>query len=244
LQKQQKLNGLNRAHHPLQLATVQPRFFNHLTLTTLLSAAACLAVVSLASAQTWAFLAAEGATISVSGTQTVRFGKGVAFVQKSVVSTCQCTAAFFGNDPAPSVLKQCDVLTVTITSGTLPAPPVSPPVVINFGYDANGNQTRVTQAPGSLNLTTQTAYDTLNRAKSVTDAKAGVTLLAYDGQDRTTQVSDPRSLQTKSPRNGLGDVTQLISPDTGVTANTYDVMGRLKTQTDARGVLATHSCPP
>jgi RHS repeat-associated protein len=190
--------------------------------------------------QTWNSIAVEGAAVIVTGTQTVRFGVGTSWIQRSITSTGQCTAAFFGNDPAPGVLKQCDLL-VTAAQGVLPAPPISPPVVINYQYDANGNQTRVTQAPGGLNLTTQTAYDTLNRAKSVTDAAAGVTQFTYDGQDRTTQVTDPRGLQTKSPRNGLGGVTQLISPDTGTTANTYDVMGRVKTRTDARGVLSTYT---
>jgi YD repeat-containing protein len=190
--------------------------------------------------QTWNSTAVEGAAVTVTGTQTVRFGVGTSWIQRPITSTGQCTAAYFGNDPAPGVLKQCDLL-VTAAQGVLPAPPISPPVVINYQYDANGNQTRVTQAPGGLNLTTQTAYDTLNRAKSVTDAASGVTQFTYDGQDRTTQVTDPRGLQTKSPRNGLGGVTQLISPDTGTTANTYDVLGRVKTRTDSRGVLTTYT---
>lgn len=124
-----------------------------------------------------------------------------------------------------------------------PAPPASPVPVINYEYDAQGNATKVVQAPGAagFNFATQSTYDTLNRRKNTTDAKAGVTQFGYDGLDRTVQVTDPRSLITQSPRNGLGDTTALISPDTGSAAQTYDAAGNLKTRTDSRGALASYS---
>lgn len=90
-------------------------------------------------------------------------------------------------------------------------------------------------------FTTQNAYDALDRLKTSTDAKNGVTSLAHDGQDQVSQVTDPRSLVTQYQRNGLGDLTQLTSPDTGTATSTYDAAGNLLTRTDSRGVLATYT---
>src|SRR5438132_10504239 len=108
---------------------------------------------------------------------------------------------------------------------TPPAPPISPAPVVNHEYDAEGNSTKTVQAPGALNLATQSSYDALSRRKDTTDAKAGVTRFGYDGLGRTLQVTDPRNLVTQYPRNGLGDAKQLVSPDTGTATMTYDEAG-------------------
>ncbi|MFT3663494.1 RHS repeat domain-containing protein [Piscinibacter sp.] len=126
---------------------------------------------------------------------------------------------------------------------TPPAPPVSPAPVTNYEYDANGNPTKTIQAPGvaGYNFATTNTYDSLNRLKDSTDAKAGKTQFGYNGREDLTQLTDPRNLVTQYPRNGLGDATSLVSPDTGTAAHTYDAAGNLKTRTDSRGVLATYS---
>ncbi len=127
------------------------------------------------------------------------------------------------------------------TAQTLPAPPASPAPVVNYEYDAIGNPTKVIQAPGVLNLSRSTTYDSLRRAKDATDAKNGITRFEYDGQDRLTKVTDPRTLVTQYPRNGLGDATSLISPDTGTATHTFDAAGNLKTLLSSRGVLSTYT---
>ncbi|SEL39812.1 RHS repeat-associated core domain-containing protein [Roseateles sp. YR242] len=126
---------------------------------------------------------------------------------------------------------------------TLPPPPVSPAPVTDYEYDAKGNLTKVIKGKGvtGFGLTTQNAYDPLDRLKTSTNAKNGVTSLGYDGQDNLNQVTDPRSLVTQYQRTGLGDVTQLNSPDTGIANSTYDAAGNLLTRTDSRGVLATYT---
>jgi RHS repeat-associated protein len=126
---------------------------------------------------------------------------------------------------------------------TLPAPPVSPAPVTNYEYDAQGNPTKVIQAPGvaGFGFSTATSYDRLERVKDTTDAKAGITRFEYNGRTELTKVTDPRSLATTYPRNGLGDATGLTSPDTGTATHTVDAAGNLKTRTDSRGVLATYS---
>jgi uncharacterized repeat protein (TIGR02543 family) len=59
---------------------------------------------------TWTRIAVENASFTVNGTQTVRYGAGSSWVQRSVTNSGQCTNAFFGSDPAWGVLKSCEVL--------------------------------------------------------------------------------------------------------------------------------------
>lgn len=124
---------------------------------------------------------------------------------------------------------------------TFPPVPFSPAPVVTFEYDAGGNPTKATQAPGVIGFgfANQRAYDALGWVQALTDPQSKVTQLLYNGQDQSTQVTDPRSLVTQYPRNGLGDTLQLVSPDTGTAAMTYDGAGNLKTRTDSRGVLET-----
>ena len=59
---------------------------------------------------TWTRIANEGASFTVSGTQTVRYGAGSSWIQRSVTNSGQCTNAFFGSDPAWGIAKTCEVL--------------------------------------------------------------------------------------------------------------------------------------
>ncbi|WP_146160125.1 MULTISPECIES: RHS repeat-associated core domain-containing protein [unclassified Stenotrophomonas] len=110
-----------------------------------------------------------------------------------------------------------------------------------FIYDSNGNPYQTTDAMGRRTIH---AHDALNRlSRSIQDAGglAAEINYAYNAQDRITQISDPNGLSTHYVYNGFGDRIQLISPDTGGTAYTYDGAGNVRTETDARGVVRTHS---
>lgn len=65
----------------------------------------------------WTRIATEGQSFTVSGTQIVRYGAGSTWVQKSVTNSGQCTNTFFGNDPLPNVVKECQL------AGTAAPPP-------------------------------------------------------------------------------------------------------------------------
>jgi hypothetical protein len=67
---------------------------------------------------TWTQVAVEGGSFTTVGTQTVRYGSGNSWIEKSVTGTGQCGVAFFGSDPLYGVLKRCEVLLIT-------APPVA-----------------------------------------------------------------------------------------------------------------------
>jgi len=83
-----------------------------------------------------------------------------------------------------------------LSEAALPVPAASPALTLGFEYDANGNATKTTQAPGvaGLNLATQHAYDSLDRRSATLDAKGGAALFGHDGQDSLTAVQDPRHL--------------------------------------------------
>ena len=57
----------------------------------------------------WTFIASEGQSFSVAGTQTVRYGSGSSWITRDVSASGSCTNAFFGSDPIVGVLKRCEV---------------------------------------------------------------------------------------------------------------------------------------
>src|SRR5208282_2829577 len=85
-----------------------------------------------------------------------------------------------------------------------------------FASDTNGRITRVSDPTGR---SWQYAYDTNGNLLSVKDAAGATTQYAYDANHRMIAAVDPR----------------------GVTflQNTYDILGRVATQTNARGFLTT-----
>jgi hypothetical protein len=58
---------------------------------------------------TYSRVAVEGASFTVVGTRTVRYGSGNSWVTKEVTGTGQCSNAFFGFDPIYGVVKTCEV---------------------------------------------------------------------------------------------------------------------------------------
>jgi Peptidase M66 len=71
-----------------------------------------------AAAETWVSIAVEGQPFTVSGTQTVRYGSGSTWIEKSVTGGGQCTNEFFANDPLFGTVKECQVV-----SAAAPPPP-------------------------------------------------------------------------------------------------------------------------
>lgn len=119
-------------------------------------------VTVIPSQSTWTRIASEGASFTVNGTQTVRYGAGSSWIQRSVTNSGQCTNAFFGSDPAWGVLKSCELLsgasgptsyllsTVVSGSGTV----TSAPSGIHCGSTcsasfASGSSVTLTATPAS-----------------------------------------------------------------------------------------------
>jgi hypothetical protein len=70
----------------------------------------------------WTRIATENQAFTVSGTQTVRYGSGSTWIQKSVAGSGQCTNSFFGSDPLFGIVKECQV-----QNAAAPPPPPPPP---------------------------------------------------------------------------------------------------------------------
>ncbi|MBT1187915.1 RHS repeat protein [Streptomyces sp. CJ_13] len=83
----------------------------------------------------------------------------------------------------------------------------------SFAYDANGNQTTVTDPSGAV---TTTAYDVLNRPVAVTNALGHTTRTTYDGNDNVLTTTDP-----------LDKTTRYTYTDTGLTATSTDPLGKM-----------------
>src|SRR5450631_869555 len=112
----------------------------------------------------------------------------------------------------------------------------------NYGYDAQGNLTMITNPNGQV---TAQAFDALNRKVQVTQpipatgGTAPVITTSYDGRDQVVSVKDPRNLSTTYQVDGLGNLLAQTSPDAGVTTKTFDVAGNLLNSTDARTKTTT-----
>jgi serine protease len=57
----------------------------------------------------WTWIANEGQSFTVNGTQTVRYGSGSSWITRSVTGGGECSNAWFGSDPLVGVVKQCEV---------------------------------------------------------------------------------------------------------------------------------------
>jgi GDSL-like Lipase/Acylhydrolase family len=73
----------------------------------------------------WVKIADEKTSFTVSGTKTVRFGADTRWIEKEVTDKGECNRYFFNNgtDPAPGVLKRCEVLS---SEGETPTPAPQP----------------------------------------------------------------------------------------------------------------------
>lgn len=91
---------------------------------------------------TWTKIADEKNSFTVSGTKTVRYGIDSRWVQKSVTGSGYCGNDFFGRDPAPGVVKRCDVLTSSTNPNPDPDPdpdpnPTGPTITVNYQGDSS-----------------------------------------------------------------------------------------------------------
>jgi len=108
----------------------------------------------------------------------------------------------------------------------------------NYGYDANGNATRITDPLGN---TTTLAYDPLNRLIKSIDPTGNATQSNYGSHDRPFSITDPLAHSTNYSYDGFGNRLTTDSPDTGQNQNSYDDAGNLLDTTDARGQTVNYS---
>ncbi len=74
----------------------------------------------------WKRLVQEANPFSVPANSLVRFGVGSAWAYKTVSGNGYCSAAFFGGDPAPTVMEYCEVKVAAPAPAPTPAPSPAP----------------------------------------------------------------------------------------------------------------------
>jgi len=114
----------------------------------------------------WTKIADENQNFTVSGTQTVRYGSGSSWLQRSVTGGGTCSNAWFGSDPLFGVVKECDVASGGATTWTTIA-------VENQDFVVNGTQTVRYGAGSSWVTRTVTGGGTCSNAWFGTDPLFG-----------------------------------------------------------------------
>jgi RHS repeat-associated protein len=90
---------------------------------------------------------------------------------------------------------------------------------IGYGYDANGNRTRMTTPWGAFSY----AYDALDRVTSITNPNGQTVTFTYDAASRRTSMSYPNGTKTTYAYDAAGQVTQIVHQKTSnQTAIAFD----------------------
>lgn len=137
-----------------------------------------------------------------------------------------------------------------------------------WAYDATGNLVTATDPAGAVTTyaynaanevvsetgpggaTTTSTYDARGLRTASTDAAGNTTTFAYDGAGRMVSRVDPRGNQPGAnpddfrwtyAYDGAGNQITVTDPLGGVTASTYDVLGRLTSVTDPRGAVTAYA---
>jgi len=108
----------------------------------------------------------------------------------------------------------------------------------NYGYDANGNTTSMTDPLGNKTIL---AYDPLNRLIKSIDPTGKASQSSYDSHDHPLSITDPLAHSTDYSYDGFGNRLSTDSPDTGSSQADYDDAGNPQNTTDARGQTVNYS---
>ena len=101
-----------------------------------------------------------------------------------------------------------------------------------FGYDANGELTRVTNG---LTQSTEYGLDSLRRVAAITDAAGATATLKYNALDAVTEAKDFKGVITGYVRDAQGNATSETSADMGTASTQYDALGLPTQLVDALG---------
>lgn len=107
-------------------------------------------------------------------------------------------------------------------------------------YDKNDNIIRLQVISPTKTLTTTSAYDRDNRKISTTDASGNITSYAYNKLGQIIQTLDPKWITTTYTYDYRGKVTSETRAGKTIT-RTYDLIGNLKSLTDANNNTTTYT---
>ena len=94
---------------------------------------------------------------------------------------------------------------------------------------------------GSFILNMSRQFDSAQRLLSTTDAMGQTTKYWFDGAGNPLRVQDVKGFKINGVYNDFGHRTQVTDPSSGTWFFGYNGYGELKTRTDARGRVSSHS---
>ena len=172
-------------------------------------------------AQSTAYVAPRGSGVTLTGSVPDTYGNFTTF---SYLNKDQSKIQFGAINAAA---------TGQIASWTLPAG-----MAVNFAYNGAGSLTKVSNNLGrSITLTYGGSPSHLTLA---TDDTGRSVSYGYNGAN-LTRFSDPLGFQTTFGYDGAGRLTQITYPSlpgTAFVSNSYDGLGRVNAQANARGQIA------
>ena len=107
-----------------------------------------------------------------------------------------------------------------------------------FGYDANGNRTRITRpkALGDWDF----VFDDADRLITATDPLSNRWNYVYDGNGNRVSSTDPNGHQTQMSYDALNRLSSISYPDSSQESFDYDANGNLSSRIDANGQTISH----
>ncbi len=100
-------------------------------------------------------------------------------------------------------------------------------IFTQYGSDANGNPTSITDENGKQDNRLYDALDRLTEVQQLRGSTTYTTEFAYDGNGRVKQVTDAAGKATDHQHDDFGRLVKVTSPNTGVTLYLYDAAGNL-----------------
>jgi RHS repeat-associated protein len=114
-------------------------------------------------------------------------------------------------------------------------------VKVRYEHNDAGELVKAIAGFGSLNLTTQYAYDANHNLVQVTTPKGYVWQYGYDSKGNLTSVTDPLGRTTTMTYDERNNLTSVTTPSGKTTYYAYDQNGNLVQVQDAMGNITTYT---
>jgi hypothetical protein len=174
----------------------------------------------------WTVIAAEHSSFTVNGTQTVRYGGGTNWINRSVSGAGECSNEYFGADPLYGVVKECQVASADapppVTGG---AGVCTPPVA---AADTSG--IAATVGDGSAASCTEAALRAAVESNGVVKFNCG---------PAPTTIAISRTIDVPTARDTVIDGENRVTLDGGGNARIFSLV-QLNYRTNTRGLTLQH----
>jgi len=114
-------------------------------------------------------------------------------------------------------------------------------IKVRYEHNEAGELIKAIAGYGTLNLTTQYAYDANHNLVQVTTPKGNIWQYGYDSKGNLTSVTDPLGRTTTMTYDGKNNLTSVTTPSGKTTYYTYDQNSNLVQVQDAMGNMTSYT---